>query len=263
MWKSNKLRQSPTIFRYRDCRLSVIVLITLCLVMGASSFGASSAGASISKHKAVVKLTEAELAMFNSLNTFDEQAAKLKNSKTPDNYAAVTRALGSAFQKFQGELLNQSWPSVAKSDVRMTYTDTSPLIADMIDARAITNNATASAWESRSDSDLTAWVSELNIVNHDLGLPTFTSMSIVLSCQADGATVRVAIEAFEAENPGMVPTKALLTGHADGGPYIENWPHNAPHYVYSMTHAGKLLISAPSVAKPIVYRGPSDCNAAF
>src|SRR5579863_385760 len=61
-----------------------------------------------------------------------------------------------------------------------------------------------------------------------------TGKSAVAACQADGATVSTALAAFNAQNPGVTATQTLLTGSTDGGPYIQSWPSNLPHYAFKI-----------------------------
>src|SRR5580698_9664803 len=70
-----------------------------------------------------------------------------------------------------------------------------------------------------------------------------TGKSAVAACQADGATVSTAISAFNAQNPGISVTQALLIGTTDGGPYIQSWPSNLPHYSFVLTAGGPLTVS--------------------
>ena len=72
-----------------------------------------------------------------------------------------------------------------------------------------------------------------------------TGKSALASCQADGATVSTAISAFSAQNPSLSPTSALLTGTADGGPYIQSWPSNLPHYAFAVAD-GTATYAIPS-----------------
>ncbi len=117
-----------------------------------------------------------------------------------------------------------------------------------------------------------------------------TGKSAVAACQADGATVSTAISAFNAQNPGATVSQASLTGPSSlgfGGPYLQSWPKNTPHYAFTiyatgtytgMTSptVGELLvdISATSTATPgtfgnvtglpadqwAAYTGPSSCD---
>lgn len=70
-----------------------------------------------------------------------------------------------------------------------------------------------------------------------------TGKSAVSACQADGTTIQTAIAAFETNNPGVTPTQTLLTGSTDGGPYIQSWPSNLPHYAYQLSSTGVLQIA--------------------
>jgi len=74
-----------------------------------------------------------------------------------------------------------------------------------------------------------------------------TAQSAVSACKADAATINTAIAAFNADNPGVTVTSALLTGSTDSGPFIQTWPSNAPHYAYSIT-GGVLQIAVPATA---------------
>lgn len=97
-----------------------------------------------------------------------------------------------------------------------------------------------------------------------------TGKSAVAACQADGATVSTAISAFNAQNPGITATSALLTnttaGKTDGGPYIQSWPNNLPHYKFQIA-AGVLQVDVAPAGKVALttatwvnYTGPSSCT---
>lgn len=82
-----------------------------------------------------------------------------------------------------------------------------------------------------------------------------TGKSALASCEADGATVSTALSAFNAQNPSFAGT-ALYT-QADllpsstggsptgviGGPYIQSWPSNLPHYAFELTTSGVLDVA--------------------
>jgi prepilin-type N-terminal cleavage/methylation domain-containing protein len=91
-----------------------------------------------------------------------------------------------------------------------------------------------------------------------------TGKSAVAACQADGATVSTAIAALEAQYPGSPLTTGLLTGTADGGPYLQSWPNNATHYTYTLTAGSttptglQLAVGSGAAAG---YVGPSSCNS--
>jgi hypothetical protein len=81
------------------------------------------------------------------------------------------------------------------------------------------------------------------------------------SCRADGASVAVAMAAFAAQNPPVIPNQSLLDGKKYGGPYLSGWPHNRPWYAFSITAHGALLIAVPASAKPKAYTNLTQCNA--
>ncbi len=137
-----------------------------------------------------------------------------------------------------------------------------------------------------------------------------TGKSAVAACQADGATVSTAMAALNAQFPGEVATAAaltptpatgavgwvtkgdyaaqqVLTGGTYSGPYVQSWPANPGHYVYSIADgtytygfttapvAGTLMLYPKSVtdltnavigpATPltgwVAYAGPSSCTS--
>lgn len=76
-----------------------------------------------------------------------------------------------------------------------------------------------------------------------------TGQSATAACQADGATVSTAIQAFETQNPSVTPTvQGLLTGTAadNNTAYIQSWPSNDPHYEFALTTDGQLAVQFPS-----------------
>jgi len=121
-----------------------------------------------------------------------------------------------------------------------------------------------------------------------------TGKSAVAACQADGATVSTAISAFNAQNPGTTVTQGTsgtnggLLGNGGagdvGGPYLQSWPSNLPHYAFAIADStktyngltaptpGTLLIDVGTTASShgdvtgslsgdlwAVYSGPSAC----
>lgn len=89
---------------------------------------------------------------------------------------------------------------------------------------------------------------------------TLEKISIVAACEADGATIATAVAAFEAQNPGVVPTESRLLSKKDGGPYIRRWAHNPPYYAYSLASSGRLLVSIPANSTAVRYTGPAQCE---
>jgi prepilin-type N-terminal cleavage/methylation domain-containing protein len=64
------------------------------------------------------------------------------------------------------------------------------------------------------------------------GIP---SKSARAACTQDGATLSSAIADFNNQNPTTTVTPSLLTGKTDGGPYVQSWPDNTPHYAYAIS----------------------------
>jgi prepilin-type N-terminal cleavage/methylation domain-containing protein len=76
-----------------------------------------------------------------------------------------------------------------------------------------------------------------------------TGQSATAACQADGATVSTAMQAFTTQNPGVTVTEGgLLNGTvADGNtPYVQSWPSNDPHYEFALTTDGQLAVQFAS-----------------
>lgn len=102
-----------------------------------------------------------------------------------------------------------------------------------------------------------------------------TGQSAVAACQADGATIQTSIAAFNAQNAGTTVTQQDLIPPATlGGPYIQSWPSNDPHYAYAIV-GGVLGIEVPgptsgawaptalgtTLAGGESYAGPSSCSS--
>lgn len=76
-----------------------------------------------------------------------------------------------------------------------------------------------------------------------------TGQSATAACQADGATVSTAIQAFATQNPSVTPTvNGLLNGTAadNNTAYLQSWPANDPHYEFALTSDGELAVQYPS-----------------
>ena len=95
-------------------------------------------------------------------------------------------------------------------------------------------------------------------------LGSVTSKSAVAACQADGATVATAIAAYNA-NLGVMPTAIsdlTSTTGVSGGPYLQSWPNNTTHYVFSLSSTGVLSVSLPGTGKTAVtWAGASSCRS--
>jgi general secretion pathway protein G len=94
-----------------------------------------------------------------------------------------------------------------------------------------------------------------------------TGKSAVSACEADGTTIETAIAAFNANNPGVTVTQAdLLPGTTGlGGPYLQSWPSNLPHYAYSISGGVLEIATTPAGAvtaasSATTYQGVSSCS---
>ncbi len=203
-----------------------------------------------------------EVAMYNAVETFDIQSNDLTNSSTLAQVEAVAKPLGLVVQTFRAELINQTWPTDAKSHVKAVDEASSPLVTVLLTGSAITSAPSISAWLSETASDLNAWIADADVVNHVLGMPVFRDASYVDACSANAEIVLIAVKAFRASNPGLAPTRPRLLGSALGGPYLARWPENAPYYAISLDGSGRVLVAAPASDAPVVY-SPTVCYGAF
>jgi general secretion pathway protein G len=90
-----------------------------------------------------------------------------------------------------------------------------------------------------------------------------TGQSAVSACQADAKTVSTAVAAFQADNPGVTPTSALLTGTADSGPFLQSWPSNSTYYTITLdgTSAGNVMVQ-PKGGTSVAYSTESGTTLA-
>jgi general secretion pathway protein G len=93
-----------------------------------------------------------------------------------------------------------------------------------------------------------------------------TGKSAVAACQADGATVSTAMAAFAAENPGTTVSQTNITANTLGGPYIQSWPSNLPHYAFQITSGALNISTGPAggvtgAGSYVPYVGPNTCAA--
>jgi general secretion pathway protein G len=99
-----------------------------------------------------------------------------------------------------------------------------------------------------------------------------TGKSAKAACAADGATVSNAISTFETQNPTTTVTQSLLlpaqATTANGGPYLQSWPNNAPHYIFAII-GGVLYVNTsptdqvstpPTAIAADLYNGPGSCS---
>lgn len=105
-----------------------------------------------------------------------------------------------------------------------------------------------------------------------------TGKSAKAACSADGATVATAVSAFNAQNSTATVSQAALLGTSEGGPYLQSWPSNLPHYAFAISDgttgdyggakAGVLVIDPnPGTTAPaatatgwVAYAGPTSCS---
>lgn len=86
-----------------------------------------------------------------------------------------------------------------------------------------------------------------------------SSAQALQSCEADGATISVAMAAFNAQHPGVTVTESDLTGTTKGGPYLESWANNPQYYSFTLVGGTLYLQGASSGSQVIAYTGPSSC----
>jgi hypothetical protein len=84
--------------------------------------------------------------------------------------------------------------------------------------------------------------------------------SLLLECEADGATISTAVAAYHAQNPTLTVSKARLLSRLDGGPFLQSWAENEPFYAYSVSAKGRLEIQIPDNGTKFVFVGPSSCQ---
>jgi prepilin-type N-terminal cleavage/methylation domain-containing protein len=97
-----------------------------------------------------------------------------------------------------------------------------------------------------------------------LALGGVTGQSAQAACKSDGASIQTAMAAFNANNPGVIPTAGAsgnLTASALGGPYLQSWPSNGTHYTFTITALGALQVAAPSSGTAVNYSIAACANA--
>jgi prepilin-type N-terminal cleavage/methylation domain-containing protein len=105
-----------------------------------------------------------------------------------------------------------------------------------------------------------------------------TGKSALAACEADGATVSTALATFNTQNPSFTGTtnytQADLLPSASGGtptgviggPYLQSWPSNLPHYAFVLSTSGVLQIVTGNLyaaGPPITYTTGSADNGAL
>jgi hypothetical protein len=92
------------------------------------------------------------------------------------------------------------------------------------------------------------------------GFSSNSTTQALHACEADGATISVAMAAFSAQHPGVTVTESELLGATDGGPYLQNWAYNPNYYSFNLLN-GTLYVQGVSGSTPIAYTGPNSCTA--
>ena len=108
------------------------------------------------------------------------------------------------------------------------------------------------------------------IVVYDLG--GIGSKGAVASCEADGSTVSSALSDFNTQNPTLftnvqgtvvagvqqepasyttATAQALLESNTLGGPWVQSWPNNYPHYAFQLAWVDQGANPIPS--KPDIW----------
>jgi hypothetical protein len=89
-----------------------------------------------------------------------------------------------------------------------------------------------------------------------------TAKSAVAACNANAKAVETAVSMFQIEHSGMVPTPALLTSTADGGPILKSWPSGGSRYTITLTRRGQVMVAVPAKATPVSYDAANPCATA-
>ena len=88
-----------------------------------------------------------------------------------------------------------------------------------------------------------------------------TGKSALSACEADGTTIETAIAAFNANNPAATVSQADLLGNTLGGPYLQSWPSNLPHYAYGIDSTGQLDIETSPAGAVTTTTGTATTSA--
>jgi len=98
--------------------------------------------------------------------------------------------------------------------------------------------------------------------------------SAVAACQADAATISTALATFNTQNPSFSGTTTytiadLLAAAGGGsptgvvgGPYLQSWPSNIPHYEFTLTTAGVLQVNVTPKGAVVAGAGGTTAGGA-
>jgi prepilin-type N-terminal cleavage/methylation domain-containing protein len=80
-----------------------------------------------------------------------------------------------------------------------------------------------------------------------LGLGRLNDKTMSTACQSDGTKILNAVALVDAQYPGTTVDESMLltSGGKYGGPYLQSWPNNPPHYDFYFV-AGVLNIQSPA-----------------
>jgi hypothetical protein len=234
----------------------------LTIALGVPVFGAhTNAGASTSARVLQEYLVIDEVTAYNASVRF---AAGIKEMGTPSTSAHVDADAApflSAALTLRSEFKSQQWPSSAASEIRQVNAVSTSLIVDLRHAGQMAAPLSLQSWTTKTGLIFARWIHDMNLVNVTLGEPTIVHASHVNACNADVAMTLVAIGAFRVQNPGVEPTRSLLLGNTDEGPFMKAWPDGSPYFTISLNGSGEILVAAPSSYTPVRYR-PNVCNSA-
>jgi hypothetical protein len=89
-----------------------------------------------------------------------------------------------------------------------------------------------------------------------------TAKSAAAACNTNAKAVETAVSMFHIEHSGVIPTSALLTGHAHGGAILKSWPNGGTSYSISLNRVGDVMVSVPTKATAVAYDTANPCGTA-
>ena len=94
-----------------------------------------------------------------------------------------------------------------------------------------------------------------------------TASSAVAACNSDAKSVEVAVQAWEAQNPGSTAGAITSTGGGDGylvggtPTYLQTWP-NSTNYTIAVASGGNVMVTAGTATTPANYNTNNQCASA-
>jgi hypothetical protein len=165
--------------RYWRGALAVIsLLVALALQFGAGEAGATETGVAESHSVRAVTIKEAsrhylsDIAPFATARTAYQTAFAQwhENRETPSVTISFVRPFVTACRILDRKLKSQSWPDLARSDVRALEASVSVVARD-VSRLPLIDAATASAWGIALERDSATSTADANRVRSALGLP--------------------------------------------------------------------------------------------